>query len=157
MPPIVFTVLQVLFLVLLYAFVARAVRWVIKDITQPAGAYGAPAAAPRRSTRRSGGTSRRAQPREVVIHFQQGPPRVLPLAETSSVTFGRHESASVVLTDPYASDFHASIHLVDGAWVVQDEGSTNGTFLNTERLIGPTQIKAGDQLSVGRTHVEVRR
>lgn len=154
MPPIVFTVLQVLFLVLLYAFVARAVRWVIKDVASP-GPY-VQNAAPRRNPRRAP-TQRRSVPRELVIHFQQGPPRVLPLQDGVAVGFGRHESASVVLTDPYASDFHASIHQVDGAWVVQDEGSTNGTFLNQERIVGPRQLKAGDQLSVGRTRVEVRR
>lgn len=154
MPPIVFTALQVLFLVLLYAFVARAVRWVIKDIAAPG--VGAPAigAAPARGRPQK---QKRARPRELVIHFPDSAPRVLPLEEGRPVTFGRHATATVVLTDPYASDFHARIDHDENGWTLTDEGSTNGTFLNQVRLTAPTPLRAGDQISFGRTSVEVRR
>ncbi len=76
MPPIVFTVLQVLFLVLLYAFVARAVRWVIKDVANPGQAVAAAAPARPRPVK-----TKRVRPRELVIHSDQGAPRVLPLDE----------------------------------------------------------------------------
>ncbi|CAN5395634.1 FHA domain-containing protein [soil metagenome] len=154
MPPIVFIVLQALFLVLLYAFVARAVRWVIKDVANPGGAAMAVApAAPRaRPTKQ-----KRVRPRELVIHLPEGAPRVLPLEEGRQVTFGRHDTATVVLTDPYASDFHARIEGRDDNWILVDEGSTNGTYLNQVRLTAPTPLRAGDQISFGRTSVEVRR
>lgn len=152
MPPIVFTALQVLFLVLLYAFVARAVRWVIKSVNAPP-----PAAAPAGHTQRRQPKQKRARPRELVIHFPDGAPRVLPLEEGRSVTFGRHATATVVLNDPYASDFHARIDNGEQGWTLTDEGSTNGTYLNQVRLTAPTPLRAGDQISFGRTSVEVRR
>jgi pSer/pThr/pTyr-binding forkhead associated (FHA) protein len=154
-PPIVFTVLQVLFLVLLYAFVARAVRWVIRDVSAsgtPGLAAATAPSAPRRPAKRV-----RVQPRELVIHLPDGAPRVLPLEEGRQVTFGRHDTSTVVLTDPYASDLHARIEPGDDGWVLVDEGSTNGTYLNQVRLTAPTPLRAGDQISFGRTSVEVRR
>lgn len=153
MPPIVFTVLQALFLVLLYAFVARAVRWVIKDVASPGTKP--PAPAPVRRARPA--KQKRARPRELVIHAPGGSPRVLPLEQGRQVTFGRHDTATVVLTDPYASDFHARIDANGDGWTIVDEGSTNGTYLNQVRLTAPTPLRAGDQISFGRTSVEVRR
>jgi pSer/pThr/pTyr-binding forkhead associated (FHA) protein len=151
-PPIVFTVLQVLFLVLLYAFVARAVRWVIRDVGRTT-AVAAPVAAPARRPPRQA----RVQPRELVIHLPDGAPRVLPLEEGRTITFGRHETSTVVLGDPYASDLHARIESSSEGWSLIDEGSTNGTYLNQVRLTAPTPLRAGDQISFGRTSVEVRR
>ncbi|MEE8600114.1 FHA domain-containing protein [Euzebya tangerina] len=152
MPPIVFTVLQALFLVLLYAFVARAVRWVIKDVANPGSTQARAIASRGRPAKQ-----RRARPRELVIHVPDGAPRVMPLEEGRSITFGRHNTATVVLSDPYASDFHARIDGGHDGWQIADEGSTNGTYLNQVRLTAPTPLRAGDQISFGRTTVEVRR
>jgi pSer/pThr/pTyr-binding forkhead associated (FHA) protein len=152
-PPIVFTVLQALFLVLLYAFVARAVRYVIKDVSNPS-LSAASAAAPARARPAK---QKRVRPRELVIHLAEGAPRILPLEEGRQITFGRHDTATVVLTDPYASDFHARIESDDDGWRLVDEGSTNGTYLNQVRMTAPTPLRAGDQISFGRTTVEVRR
>ena len=152
MPPIVFTVLQALFLVLLYAFVARAVRWVIKDVASPGQTVAQPAVNRPRPSKQ-----RRARPRELVIHIPDGAPRVLPLEDGHHITFGRHGSATIVLSDPYASDFHARIDADSDGWRITDEGSTNGTYLNQVRLTAPTPLRAGDQISFGRTTVEVRR
>jgi len=110
------------------------------------------ATTPRRATKRV-----RAQPRELVVHFQQGAPRVVSLHEGERITFGRHASSTVVLDDPYASDFHARLEHLDGQWVLFDEGSTNGTFLNQVKLTAPTPLQAGDQVAIGRTTLEVRR
>jgi pSer/pThr/pTyr-binding forkhead associated (FHA) protein len=48
--------------------------------------------------------------------------------------------------------FHDGRH-----WVVEDLGSTNGTFLNRVKVTSPTPIAAGDQLGIGKTIVEVRK
>lgn len=156
MPPIVFAVLQGLFLLLLYLFVARAVRWVWRDISAPAQAAVAPA--PRQgAARRSGATPKKGRPpRELVIHTPQSRPRVVRL-EAHDVTFGRSGTSTVTLDDPYISDHHARVFLRDGEWCIADLGSTNGTFVNQVKVTAPTPIAPGDQLGIGKTTVEVRK
>ena len=172
MPPIVFTLLQGLFLLLLYIFVARAVRAVIRDVSAAPTSNPAPSA-PRRASRsaqpagKPGRKSRddsghkqerpkRIAPRELVVHSPDGRPRVLPL-DGSEITFGRGEHVSVALGDPYTSDQHARVYNDGRRWLVADLGSTNGTFVNQVKVTAPTPIAAGDQLGIGRTVVEVRK
>lgn len=157
MPPIVFTLVQGLFLVLLYLFVARAVRWVWRDVTAPARAAAA-AAAPvkRRGSAPSSKKKSRVLPGELVIHTPQGRPRVVRL-DAHDVTFGRADSSTVILDDPYISDHHARVFLSDGQWCIADLGSTNGTFLNQVKVTAATPIAAGDQLGIGKTTVQVRK
>ena len=158
MPPIVFAVLQGLFLLLLYVFVARAVRWVIRDITSGTDAalaasdVGAPAAAAPGARRRA-----RATPTELVVHLPEAAPRLLRLDEDEEITFGRNPSSTVVLGDPYASEDHAAVYREGSSWVLADRGSTNGTFLNAVKITTPTPLQAGDQVGIGKTVVEVRR
>ena len=157
MPPIVFTLVQGLFLILLYLFVARAVRWVWRDVTAPARAAAVAAAPVKRSRSASGGKRKaRALPGELVIHTPQGRPRVVKL-DAHDVTFGRADSSTVILDDPYISDHHARVFLSDGEWCISDLGSTNGTFLNQVKVTAATPIAAGDQLGIGKTTVQVRK
>ncbi len=172
MPPIVFTLLQGLFLLLLYIFVARAVRAVIRDVSTAPASNPAPSA-PRRASRpaqpagkpaRKGRDDsgpkqerpKRIAPRELVVHSPDGRPRVLPL-DGNEITFGRGEQVSVALGDPYTSDRHARVYNDGRRWLVADLGSTNGTFVNQVKVTAPTPIAAGDQLGIGRTVVEVRK
>jgi pSer/pThr/pTyr-binding forkhead associated (FHA) protein len=164
MAPIVLPILQGLFLVLLYLFVWRIARAILRDLRAasqaqrqvrpaPAAARQPAQAAPRQAPQPQ---RTRAQARELVIHRAEGPPRVLPL-NGSEVTFGRAAPATVVLDDPYVSDRHARItHEHSIGWVVTDLGSTNGTFLNQVKVTRPTPITPGDQLGIGKTTVEVR-
>lgn len=157
LPPIVFALVQGLFLLLLYLFVARAVRWVWRDISAPARAAAAPAAAKGRG--RSAPQAKRktrTAPRELVIHRPQGRPRVIRL-DAHDITFGRADTSTVVLDDPYISDHHARVFLTEGEWCIADLGSTNGTFVNQVKVTSPTPIAAGDQLGIGKLTVEVRR
>jgi S1-C subfamily serine protease len=74
--------------------------------------------------------------------------------DTSPVTVGRHPLSHLKF-DPDAdldvSTRHAELHEVDGAWSVVDLGSTNGTFVNGERIAGSRQLSTGDVLSLGAT------
>ena len=157
MPPIVFTLVQGLFLLLLYLFVARAVRWVWRDLAAPARAAApAPAPAKRSRGRAAAKQKNRALPGELVVHTPQGRPRVVRL-DAHDVTFGRAEGSTVILDDPYISDHHARVFLQDGQWCISDLGSTNGTFLNQVKVTTATPIAAGDQLGIGKTTVQVRK
>lgn len=159
MPPLVLTLLQGLFLVLLYLFVARAVRAVLRDLSaaQPERAP-ARAPAPRRPAAPTARRERRprGRPAELVVHGPQGRPRVVRL-DSGDVTFGRSEAATVMLVDAYVSDRHARVFQDGDDWLVADLGSTNGTYLNQVKVTTPTPIAAGDQLAMGKTTVEVRK
>lgn len=80
----------------------------------------------------------------------------LPL-RASGTLIGRSPECALVLDDDYASGRHARIHQVDGSWVVEDLGSTNGTFVDNRRISAPTPLEIGSTLRIGRTVVELQR
>ncbi|HQU94052.1 MAG TPA: DUF5715 family protein, partial [Pyrinomonadaceae bacterium] len=74
----------------------------------------------------------------------------------TELTVGRTEQASVALDDSGLSRINTTFFVDDGELLVADENSTNGTFLNGERIEGrPRILKNGDRLKLG-THTEVR-
>jgi pSer/pThr/pTyr-binding forkhead associated (FHA) protein len=72
------------------------------------------------------------------------------------VVIGRSREADLVIDDPYASDFHARIAPEDGGFRIQDMGSTNGTFVNGDRLGTPATVGPGDEIRIGRTTMGIR-
>jgi len=62
---------------------------------------------------------------------------------------GRGEAAEIRLDDPYASSRHAQLLLQAGMVVLEDLGSTNGTYLNEELLHGPAPLHNGDRVRIG--------
>ena len=72
----------------------------------------------------------------------------------SEVSLGR-EGADITLDDPEVSRRHAAVRPVDGGVEVTDLGSSNGTFVNDERIDGPKRLAAGDAIRVGRTSLEI--
>ena len=80
----------------------------------------------------------------------------LPLRESGTI-IGRNPECALVLDDDFASGRHARIFHRDNAWFVEDLGSTNGTFVGTERLTGPVRVEAGSTLRIGKTVIELRR
>jgi FHA domain len=63
-------------------------------------------------------------------------------------TLGRGD-VEIVLEDPFASSRHARIERQGGAVVLEDLGSTNGTYLNEELLRGPQPLHPGDRVRIG--------
>lgn len=158
MPPVVLTLLQALFLLLLYVFVGRAVRTIARDLS-PAGTTAVRQRTVRPAVPRRRQESRK-EPRELVVHLPGVAPRVIPLDEQpegTGVTFGRAPDMTVPLEDPYASDRHARVYRTEEGWVLADLGSTNGTYRNKEKVSAPVRLAAGDQFAIGKTVVEVRR
>jgi pSer/pThr/pTyr-binding forkhead associated (FHA) protein len=62
---------------------------------------------------------------------------------------GRGEAAEIRLDDPFASSRHARVSRQAGVVVLEDLGSTNGTYLNEELLHGPAPLHHGDRVRIG--------
>jgi pSer/pThr/pTyr-binding forkhead associated (FHA) protein len=70
------------------------------------------------------------------------------------VAIGRQD-ADLVVEDPEVSRRHAVLRRSGGSVVVEDLDSTNGTFVNGERIRTPITVRPGDQVRVGRTTLEI--
>jgi pSer/pThr/pTyr-binding forkhead associated (FHA) protein len=73
------------------------------------------------------------------------------------VLIGRAPECTLVLDDDYASSRHAKLSLQQGRWMVEDLGSTNGTFLGRNRVETATPLEVGSPVRIGRTVMELRR
>ena len=109
-------------------------------------------------TARTGRTSRRSKVKGTRLVVVEGPltGTEIPL-EGAQVTLGRAPDSTIVIDDDYASSRHARIYESEGAWVVEDLGSTNGTWLDRTRLTTPTVLPVGAPLRVGRTTVVIQK
>ena len=70
-----------------------------------------------------------------------------------SSVIGRDPSSGIVLDDPEASRRHASLSADDDGLTVEDLGSTNGTYVNGERVDSPRHLHAGDLVTIGQTQL----
>jgi len=88
------------------------------------------------------------------LYVQQGP-RVGQAFDLTMpvITIGREAGNDIVLEDPQVSRHHARLTQQGGLYIVEDLGSTNGTFLNGRRVMTPMPINAGDKLGLGDTVV----
>jgi len=116
--------------------------------TVPAAGAAPVAAAPRPAPVPAGGALVVVAPAELA-----GRRHELGAAE---LTVGRGGGCSVVLDDTYVSQLHARLYLADGRWMVEDLGSTNGTWLNGERVGGVRPVGRGDHLALGGVVLEMQ-
>jgi hypothetical protein len=156
MPELVLTIARFGFLLLLWAFVFSVVGAIRRDMFSVRGSR--VVSAPRGV---GSPTSRPVKPRRGRV------PRTMvvtegPLAGTritlneTPITIGRAEDSTLVLTDDYASTRHARLVPRAGQWLVEDLGSTNGTYLDRAKVSGPTPIPIGVPIRIGRTVLELR-
>lgn len=147
-------VLKIALLVLLYLFFFRVLRAVWAEL-RPAGQrtqVAAPAhSAPRRQRREQ---AKVHAPQLVVLEPVELFGSVFPLDTEASI--GRAAGCQITLDDTYSSQIHARVFSRDGAWQVEDLGSTNGTWLNRQKVSGPMVIKPGDRLQIGNTVLEMQ-
>jgi pSer/pThr/pTyr-binding forkhead associated (FHA) protein len=80
--------------------------------------------------------------------------RRYPLGD--EITVGRAAGCQVTVDDTYVSQLHARVFTRDGQVLVEDLGSTNGTYLNRSKVSGPMAMQKGDRLQIGNTVLEVR-
>ena len=72
-----------------------------------------------------------------------------PMISADGALLGRGEQADIQLEDAFASSQHARLVPQGDVMVLEDLGSTNGTYLNGEPLRGPQPLHAGDRIRIG--------
>jgi len=77
------------------------------------------------------------------------PIKTLDLHGRATLSLGRDPQNDTVIDHPAVSRLHARIVRRDGAFVIADLGSTNGTFVNGERIVGERVLKPGDSIRIG--------
>ncbi len=154
------TIIRVAFLAVLWLFVIAAIGVVRTDL------LGGPATSKRGKARppqparqaRPAKPARpgRGSPRLLVVTAGALKGTTLDLAQ-QQITLGRANDATLVLNDDYASSRHARIFPQDGQWIVEDLGSTNGTYLDRQKVTRPMPVPAGVPIRIGKTVLELRR
>ncbi|MCN9242089.1 FHA domain-containing protein [Streptomyces sp. RY43-2] len=174
MSELTLTVMRLGFLAVLWLFVIVAVQVIRSDLfgtrvtqrgsrrdagrPQQAARQNRQAAAPPQQRQQSGGgRQRRGAPTKLVVSEGSLTGTTVAL-QGQTITLGRAHDSTIVLDDDYASSRHARIYPdQNGQWIVEDLGSTNGTYLNRSRLTTPTPIPPGAPIRIGKTVIELRK
>jgi pSer/pThr/pTyr-binding forkhead associated (FHA) protein len=157
MSELTLTLIKLGFLAVLWLFVLSAVSVIRSDI------FGtkAPAAPrqPKQQKQKAPARSRKA-PRGVPTKLQvvSGPNagQSVPLGD-APILLGRGTDAAIRLDDDYVSTRHARFATNGEQWFVEDLGSTNGTYLGSQRITSPVPIGLGIAVRLGKTIVELRK
>jgi len=143
------------FLIVLFLFLAWVSRNSLRDLRNRAGGGGAVAAVGPVAMDATGLHSLTpegdgAEPQLVV---ERGPGLDAGSAFDigDGAVLGRGDTAEIRLQDPFSSSRHARLVRQGSIIVLEDLGSTNGTYLNEELLQGPQPLHTGDRIRIGDT------
>jgi hypothetical protein len=148
--------LEVLVVALIWLFFFRVIRAVWVQVRPPAARGAAAqvlAAGAGRPAAEARGRAGRLHLK--VIEPQEGYGQTFEVGE--EVTLGRAPGCGVRVEDSYTSNLHARLFRRNGSLWVEDLGSTNGTWVNAERIGATSKLGKGDLLQVGGTVFEVSR
>lgn len=153
--------LRIALLISLYVFFARVLWAVWIEVRVPATPRAAITPTPRSSRSNTGAIARVPRPFRVARLRIISPVTMKNLTFTvgdTPFTIGRLEENNLCLADDaYVSSRHARLYRHEGSVVVEDLGSTNGTFLNKEPVSGITQVRIGDRVQIGGVILEAEK
>jgi len=137
---VVIWAVRLLFLALLYIFLARVVRSLLRDL--------------RAAAREPGATLGRL----LVIESPGGDPEQGRSFDLDAITtLGRDVNNAIVVEDPFASAEHAVLTYRGRSWYVEDLGSTNGTYVNGRVVATVSPLGFGDEVSIGQVRLRLER
>jgi pSer/pThr/pTyr-binding forkhead associated (FHA) protein len=154
MPEIVLLLIRLGILALLWLFVLFAVLAIRRDLAGPKAAVAA--GAPKQKPAKQPRGSKRSQARQLVV--TEGALAGTKVAlRGDPVTIGRANDSTLVLSDDYASTRHARLVPRGDSWLVEDLGSTNGTYLDRTKVTAPTPVPLGVPIRIGKTVLMLRK
>jgi pSer/pThr/pTyr-binding forkhead associated (FHA) protein len=138
--------LQAAFIAVLYLFVAWVASSSLRDLRRPdeQRLTGAPASD-------ATGLHQAVTPADARLIVERAPGHApgMEYEIGEGAVLGRGEQAEIRLDDPFASGRHARLTRRGPVVVLEDLGSTNGTFLNEEPVTGPQPLHQGDRVRIG--------
>jgi pSer/pThr/pTyr-binding forkhead associated (FHA) protein len=160
MSELTITFIKVGFLAVLWIFVLSAVSVIRSDIfgtKAPAAKPSSPTGRlrPRKANDRARITGR-GQPKVLRVTAGPNAGQSVPLGD-KPILLGRGTDAAIRLDDDYVSTRHARFATNGEQWFVEDVGSTNGTYLGSQRITAPTPIGIGTPVRLGKSIIELQK
>lgn len=173
MSELTLTLIKLGFLAVLWLFVLSAISVVRSDIigtkapssgrapAKPSGkdkgkGKEPPQPKPDKKSRRTKAKPARGVPTKLQVVSGPNTGQSVPLGD-QPILLGRGTDAAIRLDDDYVSTRHARFATNGDQWFVEDLGSTNGTYLGTQRVTSPIPVGMGMQVRLGKTVVELRK
>ena len=140
---VVLLVLQLGFVALLYLILARFAGSLLRDL---------------RSAEQTQLASRSGIGRLSVLESPADePPNGTTIALGPINSIGRNVNNTIFVEDDFVSATHAMLTFRGRSWFVEDQGSTNGTYVNGHRIDRPVALSFGDELTIGRVRMRLDR
>ena len=140
---ILLLILQLSFLALLYLILFGFARSLLRDL---------------RSAEQAQAASQTGIGRLSVLESPEDEPpvgRAISLGPINSL--GRNVNNTIYVEDDFVSANHAMLTFRGRSWFIEDQGSTNGTYVNGHRIDRPVALSYGDELTVGRVRMRLER
>jgi FHA domain len=135
--------LQLGFLLLLYLILFGFARSLLRDL---------------RSAELAQAAARSGLGRLAVLESPEDEPPVgttIALGPINSI--GRNVNNTIFVEDDFVSANHAMLTFRGRSWFIDDQGSTNGTYVNGHRIDRPVALSFGDELTIGRVRMRLER
>ena len=140
---ILLLILQLGFVALLYVILLRFARTLLRDL---------------RSAEQVQLASRSGIGRLSVLDSPEDePPAGTAIALGPINSIGRNVNNTIYVEDDFVSTNHAMLTFRGRSWFVEDQGSTNGTYVNGHRVDRAVALSFGDELTVGRVRMRLER
>jgi pSer/pThr/pTyr-binding forkhead associated (FHA) protein len=140
---ILLLLLQLGFVALLYLALMRFAGSLLKDL---------------RSAEQAQIASRSGIGRLTVLESPEDEPAAgstIALGPINSI--GRNVNNTIYVEDDFVSTNHAMLTFRGRSWFIEDQGSTNGTYVNGHRIDRPVALSFGDELTIGRVRMRLER